>query len=244
MKAIILAAGKGNRLKPYTDTTPKPLLSLSNTSDDRDTLLTDILTNLPSYIDEVILVVKYLEEAIRGYVLKHDAYIKKKNPNLTQIMCVTQTEKKGTMGALLTVKDFIEKDERFLVLNGDDIHAKDELEKCNTFPRAFGVHKKNMTGYKSIQVNEQGIVMELRNQTEEECAHGCLIATGVYLLDGHVFDFEPVVLLDEEIGLPQTLIAHVDTYATYAVEEKEWISVNTVQDLHELWEKIRYKNTK
>jgi NDP-sugar pyrophosphorylase family protein len=235
MKAIILAAGKGNRLKPYTDTIPKPLLSLRNTSDDRDTLLTDILTTLPSYIDEVIIVIKYLEETIREYILKHDTYIKKKNPNITQITCITQTEQKGTMGALLTIKDFIEKDERFLVLGGDDIHSKEELEICNTFPRAFGVHKKVMIGYKSIQVNEQGIVTELRNQTAEESIHGCLIATGVYLLDGHIFDFEPVILLDGEIGLPQTLIAHTDTYPTYAVEEKSWISVNTVEDLHKLW---------
>jgi NDP-sugar pyrophosphorylase family protein len=235
MKAIILAAGKGNRLKPYTDTLPKPLLSLHNTSDDRDTLLTDILTKLPSYIDEVIIIVKYLEETIREYVLKHDTYIKKKNPHIQQITCITQTGGKGTMGALMTVQDHIQKDERFLVLNGDDVHSTEELEKFNEYPRAFGVHKKVMLGYKSIQVDEKGIVTELRTQTDEEKQNGCLIATGVYLLDGHIFDFEPVVLIDGELGLPQTLIAHVDTYPSYVVEEKSWVSVNTVEDLKSLW---------
>ncbi len=235
MKAVILAAGKGNRLKPYTDTIPKPLLSLHNTRDDRDTLLTDILTKLPSYIDEVIIVVKYLEETIREYILKQDTYIKKKNPRIQNILCVTQTEAKGTMGALLSVKEFIEKDERFLVLNGDDIHTTEELEKFNTYPRAFGVHTKVMPGYKSIQVNAEGIVTELRKQTEDELARGCLIATGVYLIDGHIFDFDPVVLVDGEIGLPHTLMAHVDTYPMHAVEEKGWVSVNTVEDLKNLW---------
>lgn len=235
MKAIILAAGKGNRLKPYTDTIPKPLLSLRNTTDDRDTLLTDILTKLPSYIDEVIIVVKYLEETIRDFILKQDTYIKNKNPRIQNILCITQTEAKGTMGALLSVKDCIEKDERFLVLNGDDIHTTEELEKFNTVPRAFGVHTKVMPGYKSIQVNAEGIVTELRKQTEEELQKGCLIATGVYLLDEKFFSFEPVVLVDGEIGLPQTLIAHLDTYPSYAVEEKGWVSVNTVEDLEKLW---------
>jgi len=235
MKAIILAAGKGNRLKPYTDTIPKPLLSLHNTSDDRDTLLIDILTKLPSYIDEVVIVVKYLEETIREYILKQDTYIKKKNPRLQSIICITQTGEKGTMGALSSAKEFVEQDERFLVLNGDDIHTTEELEKFNNFPRAFGVHTKVMPGYKSIQVNDKGIVTELRKQTEEELQKGCLIATGVYLLDGHIFDFEPVILVDGETGLPHTLMAHVDTYPTYAVEEKGWISVNTVEDLEDLW---------
>ena len=235
MKAIILAAGKGNRLKPYTDTIPKPLLSLHSTSDDRDTILTDILTALPSYIDEVIIIVKYLEDTIRSYILKHDTYIKKKNPHIKQIICITQTGEKGTMGALLTAKEYIEKDERFLVLNGDDIHSTVELEMFNAFPRAFGVHTKVMPGYKSIQVDTHGVVTELRTQTEEEKQGGCLIATGVYLLDGRLFDFEPVRLIDGEIGLPQTLIAHVTEYPSYAVEEKSWVSVNTVEDLHGLW---------
>jgi NDP-sugar pyrophosphorylase family protein len=197
--------------------------------------LTDILTKLPSYIDEVIIIVKYLEETIREYILKHDTYIKKKNPRIQQVTCITQTGGKGTMGALMTVQDHIQKDERFLVLNGDDVHSTEELEKFNEYPRAFGVHKKIMLGYKSIQVDEKGIVTELRTQTDEEKQNGCLIATGVYLLDGHIFDFEPVVLVDGEIGLPQTLIAHVDTYPSYAVEEKSWVSVNTVEDLTGLW---------
>lgn len=235
MKAIILAAGKGNRLKPYTDTIPKPLLSLRKDSDPKDTLLTDILTKLPSYIDEVFIVVKYLEDSIREYIKKHQDYILKINPRLKHITCVTQTGAKGTMGALLTVKNKIEQDERFLVLNGDDLHSTEELERFNTHARTFGVQKKIMPGYKSIQVDNTGVVVELRTQTEKEKEEGCLIATGAYLLDARLFDFSPIVLLDGEIGLPQTLISHMSNYQTYAIEEKDWFSVNTIEDLENLW---------
>ncbi|MBC7766891.1 hypothetical protein H7Y21_02785 [Arenimonas sp.] len=48
MKAIVPAAGKGNRLKPYTDIILKPLLSLHNADSVYNTLLTDILTKLSS----------------------------------------------------------------------------------------------------------------------------------------------------------------------------------------------------
>lgn len=235
MKAVILAAGKGNRLKPHTETIPKPLLSLKQNGEQRDVVLTHILTQLPSYVDEAIIVVKYLEDFIRNFILDHSEYIHKANPYLTQISCVTQTGEKGTMGALLTVKDFMTEGEKFLVLNGDDLHTREELEMFNRYPRAFGVHKKIMPGYKSVMISETGVVSKLESQTEEELQNGCLIATGTYLLDKNFFDFEPVILIDGEIGLPQTLIAHADVYQSYAVEEKSWFSINTPDDLLNLW---------
>lgn len=235
MKAIILAAGKGNRLKPYTDIIPKPLLSLHNNDNIQDTLLTDILTKLPSYIDEVFIIVKHLEETIREYVDTNNEYFIKLNPAIKKITCITQTGLKGTMGALLTVKHLIDEDERFLVLNGDDIHSKEELEMFNNFPRSFGINKKIMTGYKSVQYDNEGIIRELKTQNEVEKIEGCYIATGVYLLDGKIFNFDPVVLIDGEIGLPQTLMAHVENYPVYKVEEKFWISINTIEDLEKLW---------
>lgn len=235
MKAIILAAGKGNRLKPYTDNIPKTLLPIKKDSHPQDVILTAILARLPSYIDEVFIIVKYLEEHVRDFIQEHEVYIKQINPRIKKITCITQTEAKGTMGAVQTVKGNIQPDERFLVLNGDDLHTQEELEKFNLNRYSFGVQKKIMPGYKSIQVDEKGVVIGLVKQTEDELEAGCLIATGTYMLDGKFFEFEPVVLSDGEIGLPQTLLKHVETYTSYAVYEDGWVSINTVEDLMDLW---------
>jgi NDP-sugar pyrophosphorylase family protein len=138
------------------------------------------LTKLPSYIDEVCIIVKHLEDNIREYVEKHMGYFLKQNPCIKSIVCISQTGEKGTMGALLTLKHMIKPDERFLVLNGDDIHSKDELGVFATHKCSFGIHKKIMPGYKSVQVNSEGKVFELRTQTEDEKMNGCYIATAVY----------------------------------------------------------------
>ncbi len=79
--------------------------------------------------------------------------------------------------------------------------------------------------------SENGIVKNFRKQTEEEKVQGSLIATGVYVLDTQIFDFEPVVLSDGSIGLPQTILSQKEKYPVHVVETKKWISVNTIDDL-------------
>ena len=58
--ALIFAAGKGSRLAPFTDTTPKPLAPI--TSD--ETILDRHMRLLSPYIDRFIIVTNYLEDQI------------------------------------------------------------------------------------------------------------------------------------------------------------------------------------
>jgi L-glutamine-phosphate cytidylyltransferase len=55
MQAVILAAGRGTRLKPFTDKTPKTLLKVKD-----KTILEQSLDKLPREINEVIIVIGYL----------------------------------------------------------------------------------------------------------------------------------------------------------------------------------------
>jgi len=57
MKAIILAAGRGTRLKPITDTTPKPLIKIRGKS-----ILEYFLEQVYSHVNEIILIVNYKSE--------------------------------------------------------------------------------------------------------------------------------------------------------------------------------------
>ncbi|MCX6752982.1 MAG: sugar phosphate nucleotidyltransferase [Candidatus Nomurabacteria bacterium] len=230
MKVIIFAAGKGSRLQPITDTTPKPLIQINNKP-----ILSHIIESLPDEITEIYIVGKHLIEQLHVFSKTHN--LNKKITIVEQINSHT-----GTMAALLSVKDLfdLEKKERFLVLNGDDLQNKKELEMYLQYPRSFGVQHSHIPYYAIESYN--GIVKGFRKQTKEELEKGgAKIATGTYVLDTEIFKFEPIVLSDGDIGLPQTILSQKDTYPIHIVETTKWIPINSHEDLQKAKDFIENK---
>src|SRR5690242_14118031 len=110
MDAIILAAGRGTRLRPLTDHTPKPLIPVAG----RGTL-PRVLRCMPDAVDRIILVIGHLGEQIRAAVgteaLGRD------------VVYVEQAPLNGTGGAVLQSAGALRSD-TFLVVNGDDIFCE------------------------------------------------------------------------------------------------------------------------
>ncbi len=218
MKVIILAAGKGNRLSPLTNTVPKPLIKINSKP-----IIDRIFESLPKEIDEIIIVVKHLKEKIISHV--------ESSFNSRKIIFVEQIELPGTFGAISSVKNLIEKNEKFLVINGDDIHDKDELSKYFINSRSFGIQLMKMPGYHSIQVDNAGMVSGFSPQTDYEKENGAYIATGAYLLDSNIFINNGIKLRDGEYGLPQTILSQRNTYPIKGINTKKWISINSFNDI-------------
>ena len=217
MKVIILAAGEGTRLQPLTLTTPKSLISIADTP-----IIKRIFQSLPDEIDEVIMVVGHLKEKIKDFLGE--------NFENRKVTYAEQGEKKGTFGALWSVKDLIQEGERFLVLNGDDLHRQEELEKFLIDERVFGVQKMIMPNYYGLLIKENKLE-GFRPQTEMEKGEGTLIATGVYLLDSGIFDHPGVEVYGGEYGLPQTILAQKNDYPIKVVVTESWIPINSLADL-------------
>lgn len=117
MKAVILVAGKGTRLKPLTDNTPKPMLIVAG----RPLLEWMILRVKEAGINEILLVTNYLEEQIKQYFgngSNFGVHIKYK----------TQKEQLGTANGFYQAKEYVDKS-RFMALYGDHYIAKDILKK-------------------------------------------------------------------------------------------------------------------
>ena len=104
MKAIILAAGEGTRLRPITHYVPKPMIPLFGKP-----FLEYTLKNLANLVDGVVFVVNYKQEQVRNYFGTRYASL--------PIEYVVQQNLKGTAAALMAAKD--EVGDRFFVIQGD-----------------------------------------------------------------------------------------------------------------------------
>src|SRR3989344_5376283 len=119
MKAIIVAAGEGTRMRPLTNDKPKQLVELQGKP-----LLDHILNSLPEEISALIIVVGYKGDQIRTwYGVTHAG---------KPITYVEQTERKGTRHALSLCEPYIEKGEKFFYLYADDLHGREgvPVAKC------------------------------------------------------------------------------------------------------------------
>jgi bifunctional UDP-N-acetylglucosamine pyrophosphorylase/glucosamine-1-phosphate N-acetyltransferase len=128
MDAIILAAGKGTRLRPHTERTPKPLLPVQARP-----ILDWIIGALPP-VKKLVVVVNYLAEQIEEYLAKQT--------HIANWTTVRQTEPRGTGDALMSCKDAIHSD-RVMVLNGDDLIGRADLAKLADVPMGILAHSVN-----------------------------------------------------------------------------------------------------
>jgi mannose-1-phosphate guanylyltransferase len=105
MKAVVLVGGEGTRLRPLTETVPKPLIPFLNRP-----FLNHVLDHLVDHgVHEAILSSPYLEDGFRGFLQS-----RRGDPAVTWI---TEAEPLGTSGAVAGALDHL--DDTFLVLNGD-----------------------------------------------------------------------------------------------------------------------------
>lgn len=105
--AVILAGGRGTRLRPFTTTIPKPLVPIG----DDGAIIEIVLRQLVQQgFDRVTLAIGHQGDIIRAYVGSGDRW------GLT-VEFVTEEEPLGTMGPVVQIRDRLPA--HFLVLNGD-----------------------------------------------------------------------------------------------------------------------------
>lgn len=105
MKAVVLVGGEGTRLRPLTETRPKPLIPFM----DRPFLHYQLDLLSEHGIEEVVLSSPYLEEEFRSFLRERG-----RAPRITWI---TEEVPLGTCGAIVGARDHL--DDTFVVCNGD-----------------------------------------------------------------------------------------------------------------------------
>jgi bifunctional UDP-N-acetylglucosamine pyrophosphorylase/glucosamine-1-phosphate N-acetyltransferase len=179
LKAVVLAAGRGERLWPLTEDTPKPLLPVANKS-----ILERTCEALVSAgIRQIILVVGFRSEKIRDRLGKGEAIG-------SELKYVRQKNAKGTADALGTCRKELHGEDRFLVLYGDDYYD-------SNVPRAFlATARKNegvTIGAANVQdasrfgkiQSKRGFVTEIQEKASR--AEPGQVNAGIYLMDESIF---------------------------------------------------------
>jgi len=171
-KAVILAAGEGKRLRPFTETMPKVMLPIANKP-----LLEYVFDAVrKSGIDEIIVVVGYKKEVIMEYF---------KDYTNVKITYVTQARQLGTAHALLQTKKYIK--DSFIVLAGDNIIDPDSIAKLLKDQSEYSLLIKehsHPSKYGVVLVENRNIRRIVEKPKEDV---GKYISTGIYKLPRSVF---------------------------------------------------------
>ena len=164
MKAVILAAGKGERLRPLTDYKPKVMLPICN----KPLLCYHIEALKSCGIDEIAIVTNYLEEKIRE---KFD------------LRFYRDEMVSGTASALLAARDFL--DDNFILIYGDvffDASLEEILKNENSMAVFFF---EDVSRYGEVLI-ENGKLAAIREKSGK--GRG-FVNAGIYHLDPSIVEF-------------------------------------------------------
>ena len=217
MKAVILAGGKGTRLRPLTYATPKPLLPIG-----KKPILEIIIEGLKEHgFTDIILTVQYKAELIKDYFRNGDsldvniAYFHEEKPS-------------GTAGPLKLVEHLLD-DEPFLTMNGDLLTDLDfakmyqaHLDKSAELTMATTTHTIK-SPYGVIEMQDNKIV-----SIEEKPDLEFLVNAGIYIISPSALDIIPEGEFFDMPDLIQTLIDQGRKVETYYIDG-EWQDIGTME---------------
>ncbi len=183
MKAVILAAGEGKRLRPITSSRPKPLIPLAG----KPLLEHTIISLKDAGINEILLIVGYKEDMIKKY------FGGGKDKFGLKICYVTQEEYLGTAHAAGYAKDFVN-DETFLMMYGDLlIDPKVYTEVVEKFKKSKAeglislIQVSNPQDFGIISLDSEGNVKKITEKPSPELNLGNLANAGVFIFNPLIF---------------------------------------------------------
>ena len=220
MQAIVLVGGEGTRLRPLTESVPKPALTLV----DRPFLAYMIEWLAGNGVEEVVLACGFLPDVLR------EALGDGKRSG-ARIRYIAEPEALGTAGAIRFAADQLgdELDERFLALNGDVLTDVDLTALLAVHEKAgsratLGLHTvEDSSAYGLVRRGRDGDVLEFLEKTGEPAPGE--INAGIYALERSVLELIPP---DEAVSIERDVfprLAGADLHATLL--SGYWMDIGT-----------------
>ena len=212
MKAIILAGGRGKRLRPITDYVPKPLVPIKNIP-----IIEWQLKYLKKFgINEVIICTGYKQNMFENYLDTKKIEIK--------IRYSIEKSPLGTGGAIKKASKMI-KDKSFFVINGDTITNID-LKKLSKIENSIA----------AVELRTRFGILETKNDKitkfkEKKEISDLWMNVGIYYLQKNIFKDLPIKGDIEKTLFPD--YAKKGKLHIVKFKNVKWYSIDSFKDMEE-----------
>jgi len=224
---VLMAGGRGERLRPLTDNTPKPLLKIGNKP-----IIEHNIDNLLSYgIENIFITIKYLGSQI----IEHFGSNGYKN---IQIKYIEETQPLGTIGSVRLIRDFVH--DNVLVMNSDLFTNIDFGEFFEHFinedaDMAVATTPYNVDiPYAVVTSNERSIVSFTEKPTYTYYSNA-----GIYLIKRKLFDQIPVNRFFNATDFMQSLLDNGHKVINFPILGY-WIDIGKPEDYRKTQEFYKY----
>jgi NDP-sugar pyrophosphorylase family protein len=209
MQALILAGGKGTRLRPLTMHTPKPIVPIAN----RPFLLYQLELLKRADVRDVILSLSYQPQKIEDKIGDGTDYN-------VRVSYAVEASPLGTAGAYRNAASLIS--ETTVVFNGDvltDIDMNEVIRSHRERQAAATIvlaPVPNPTAYGLVETDKDGRVRRFLEKPKPEEVTCDTINAGIYILEPRVLDYvpegEPFMF---EYGVFPKLLEHNEPFYSY-----------------------------
>jgi mannose-1-phosphate guanylyltransferase len=220
VQAIVLVGGEGTRLRPLTETIPKPALTLV----DRPFLAYMVEWLAAHGVTEVVLACGFLPDVLREALGDGE-------PGGPRITYVTEPDRRGTAGAIRFAADALGEglQDRFLALNGDvltdlDLTALQAAHQDRGARATLALYPVEDSGaYGLVSLDAEGRVLEFLEKTGE-AAPGEINA-GAYVLERSLLDLIPP---DREVSIEREVFPQMVGEGLYGLRlDGYWMDIGT-----------------
>jgi len=204
MKAVILAAGQGTRMRPLTQDIPKPLLPVAGKP-----IIQHNIDLLQEEVEEILVIAGYKIEQFREYF-----------ENNNKVRIVEQEEATGTANAALQVKEHV--NGKTMILNGDDIYGEELEQAIQRESAMLAAKSPNPENYGVLEV-ENGEIIDIQEKPDNPVSN--FVTTGLYVVQPEFFELlEHVEKSDRgEYEITDALEGYIEEYTVDIVETKRWL---------------------
>jgi aminoglycoside/choline kinase family phosphotransferase/UTP-glucose-1-phosphate uridylyltransferase len=216
MKALILAAGLGTRLRPFTERTPKPLFPVNG----RPVLDMIIDKLVKAGCHDIMVNTHHLHTALEDHITARQYPIPVSTSYEEVIL--------GTGGAIKKVADFWD-DHPFFVINSDiimDIDLAAVFDYHRSHPYWVTMVMHHYPEFNNVVISADRFISAFRNTVDPDDPN-CLAFTGIQVMDPSILDYIPDGCYYSIIDAYRELLSAQQKIKAFVIKNRQWHDIGT-----------------